>query len=105
MLTTTLYKSNLVVVHELCSTVQDLTWQGNVHAELLVVTNLSYKHLVAISYSPTALATCLYAINIIMDNRTGNGVGNRPMVSCCSSQASEQECTNMVHMESPLCCW
>ena len=49
MLTTTLYKSNLVVVHGLCSTVQDLTWQGHVHAELLVVTNLSYKDLVAIS--------------------------------------------------------
>ena len=31
------------------STVQDLTWQGHVHAELLVVTNLSYKDLVAIS--------------------------------------------------------
>ena len=42
MLTTTLYKSNLVVVHELCSTVQDLTWQGHVHAKLLVVGNLSY---------------------------------------------------------------
>ena len=49
MLTTTLYKSNLVVVHGLCSIVRDLTWQGNVHAELLVVTNLSYKDLVAIS--------------------------------------------------------
>ena len=49
MLTTTLYKSNLVVVHQLCSTVLDLTWQGHVHAELLVVTNLSYKDLVAIS--------------------------------------------------------
>ena len=48
MLTTTLYKSNLVV-HGLCSTVQGLTWQGHVHAELLVVTNLSYKYLVAIS--------------------------------------------------------
>ena len=49
MLTTTPYKSNLVVVHGLCGTVQDLTWQGHVHAELLVVTNLSYKDLVAIS--------------------------------------------------------
>ena len=49
MLTTTPYKSNLVVVHGLCGTVQDLTWKGHVHAELLVVTNLSYKDLVAIS--------------------------------------------------------
>ena len=96
MLTTTLYKCNLVVVHELCSTVQDLTWQGHVHAELLVVTNLFYKHLIAL----TALATCLYAISIIMDNRTGNRIGDRPMVACCSSLVITSLRTRM-HQHGP----
>ena len=53
MLTTT--NLNWVVVHRVCSSFDwDLAYllaqKGHVHAELLVVTNLPYKHLVAIIY-------------------------------------------------------